>query len=188
MRKIISLVSYGGGVGFGYREYGFNLYSTSFSASNGSSQSVGGIGIYAGKFSIRYENDGTPFGGWLGDGGDAYRTAAAQIGWGDYSIGVNLYTGDYATASSDNLGEGSIYPNGYYKGGNVDNYRMGALYVGYKNYRAGINSEWVRHYAQNILAHNILRPQPGFLFVNLNKNKDWNPYFSYKSRNPYSLW
>ncbi|MDR3235433.1 MAG: hypothetical protein LBT48_01740 [Prevotellaceae bacterium] len=156
-------------------------------------QGVGGIGVYAGKFSIRYENDGYPFGGWLGDGGDAYRTAAVQIGWGDYSIGVNLYTGNYASRKSiegrDGITEeGVYYPNGYYKGGNVDDYRMGALYVGYKSYRAGVNSEWVRHYAQNIFAHNALKPQPGFLFVNLNKNKDWNPYFSYKSRNPYSLW
>ena len=73
----------------------------------------------------------------------------------------------------------------YYEGGNVDAYRMGAFYVGYKNYRAGINSEWVRHYAQNLLAHNLIKPQPGFLML----DKKINPYFNYnKLRNPYSLW
>ena len=61
---------------------------------------------------------------------------------------------------------------------------MGAFYVGYKNYRAGINSEWVRHYAQDLFAHNFLRKQPGFLMT----DKKVNPYFNYRTPNPYSLW
>ncbi len=189
-----SLLNYGGGIGLGRRDVGFNFYTTSFNATDGTSQRIGGVGIYAGKFSVRYENDGAPFSDWfpgvINDGGDRYRTNAVQLGWGDYSLGVNLYTGDANSPGRTIEGANGIttngvyYPNGYYKGGNVDDYRMGALSFGYKNYRAGINSEWVRHATQNIFAHSWLKPQPGFLML----DKKINPYFNHQSRNPYSLW
>jgi RHS repeat-associated protein len=186
----VASIGYGGRVGS--RDFSLSLYSTYFYSSIGHSQRIGGIGVYSGKFSARYENDGAPFRDLfgpllVGKGSDKYRTAAASIGWGDYSIGVSLYTGDFATAKmpdGSSRHDGVWYPHGIYSGGNADAYRMGALYFGNKNYRYGVNSEWVRHYAQNLFAHDIIKPQPGFLMM----DKLWNSYFVNQTRNPYSLW
>jgi RHS repeat-associated protein len=180
-----SLFSYSGGIDIGRGDVGLSLYSTRYNASNGSSQTVGGIGIYAGEFSARYENDGVPFSGWLGDGGDRYRTAAVQVGWGDYSVGVNFYTGDPNSSKDVTTihGDGRMQ-KGYYSGGNVDDYRLGALYVGYKNYRIGVNSEQIRHIGQNIFTHNGISPQRGFIRTSC----DYKPYFYYGTKNRYSLW
>ena len=70
------------------------------------SQTTGILKAQSGKFSFQYENDGTPF-QWIGigkkedykrksslaDGGDSFRTAAGSIGWGNYSLSLNLFTG-----------------------------------------------------------------------------------------------
>jgi len=185
-----SLFTLGGGASISKGEYALGLYSTNFSSSDGTSQRVGGMSAKAGKFSFRYENDGAlPFQHTgLGDGGDAYRTAALQLGWDDYSLGFSLFTGDYKTAKNKVGGDGRMKA-GYYAGGNVDDFRLGALYVGYGEYRAGVNSENVRDFIQNQTIHNShLFCGKQLLAGFTRKNTDWNPYFNYQTRNTYTLW
>lgn len=183
--------SYGGGITMG--DFALRGYSTSFSGAT--SQRVGGIGGQIGDFGFRYENDGTPFSGWLGDGGDSYRTAAVEFGYKDFELGFKLFTGkrDYNldTGIVGNMEYGSYgrrFPNGFV--GEVGTpYRLGALYLGYRGNKIGMNSEHIRHAIQDQAIHNLkLGPfdkrQPGFE----NQSWDWKVYSQYQSFNRYSLW
>ncbi|HEX4887227.1 MAG TPA: polymorphic toxin type 23 domain-containing protein, partial [Luteibaculaceae bacterium] len=185
------------GGGFDRGDFGLQIASNRFSGL-GTDQTVGMARLRIGDFSMSYENDGLPFGGWAGDGNDSYRTAAASIGYKDYSLGINLFTGkrtaaEFSQEAKDNYGDncglycvgefGEVYKNGlvYEKG---PRYRMGALYLGYKGYRAGIDSEWVRHGFQNYFAHNFFAKQRMFQMTS-DKVK---PYFQYQSKNIFTSW
>jgi RHS repeat-associated protein len=178
------LFTFGYGLEFGNKKNNVSLYSTHYAASDGSSQRVGGLGVNIGKFNMRYENDGAPpFWGILGSNKDQYRTAAAQIGWGDWNLRLNMMTGPGSrNADIDEYGS-SKYPYGYYKGGGVDNVRLGALSLGYKNYRIGANSEAIRHTFQNQIIHNAIG-QAGFKQL----DNYWHPYYHWGTTNRYSLW
>lgn len=64
-------------------------------------------------------------------------------------------------------------------------YRLGAFYFGYGNYRIGIDSDrYVRHVFQDIFAHYIISPQPGFCVL----SPGLSPYFQYQTRNPFTSW
>jgi hypothetical protein len=54
-------------------------------------QRTGMLSIRIGGLNFSYENDGTPF-QWLGlgDGGDSYRTAAASVGIGGFSLNTQI--------------------------------------------------------------------------------------------------
>lgn len=165
-------------------------------------QQTGMIGFRHGDFSMSYENDGKPFSGTLGDGGDSYRTAAASIGIGDFSLGMNLFTGlrDKKSYEIENSGkwdgkEGElgmpvIKNRIHYKYGLVyekeSKYRLGALYIGYKNYRFGINSDrHVRHTFQNRWTHNArFAAQRAFEVIDFNTYK----YFQYHTKNKFTSW
>jgi hypothetical protein len=145
------------GVNWDDGKQGFGVYKTTFSGVN--SQKVGGLSYRNGDVGFRYENDGAPFGGTLGDGGDRKRTAALSLSYKDYSIGFNIFTGEYANEKDTDpvashpdsserrkylfglLGEKGV-KGGQYNSGTADdpNQRMGALYFGYKGYRLGGNS------------------------------------------------
>jgi hypothetical protein len=155
-------------------------------------QRTGMLNFRSDDFKFSYENDGTPFqliG--LGDGGDSYRTAAASIGYGDFSVNMNLLTGlrdemSFTKESIQNKLEGvdGGTPEGRgvfgenYKHGFVfergTRYRYGGLTLNYQGISAGVNSEWVRHGFQNVLAHDIIRPQRQFPML----SNDWNPVFN----------
>lgn len=185
------------GVNWDDGEQGFGLYSTTFKSGE-TSQKVGGLNYRNGDFGFRYENDGTPFNGTLGDGGDSHRSAAVQFRYKDFTAGFNLFTGkrEYVQGEdsppqvgSNQVGKyGRRYPNGFVKEVGTP-YRLGALYVGYKGYRLGTNSEHVRHAIQDQAIHNLRIPeiidrQPGFM----NQSWNWGGYFQYQSHNPYTLW
>jgi len=182
------------GAGWDDGHQGFGVYSTIFSGFGGKfNQQIGGLSYRNGDFGFRYENDGTPFSKWSGDGGDKYRTAALAINIGEFSAGINLYTGMSGTDESgepfdkakgdNNLVSWEGRKHGYWKNSHADDYRLGALSLGYRGYHAGVNSEHVRNLFQNIIAHNI-SPQPGFRML----SRSVNPYFQYQSYNPYTLW
>ena len=174
----------GYGLEFGNKKNNVSLYSTHYAATDGSSQRVGGLGVNIGKFNMRYENDGAPpFWGILGSNKDQYRTAAAQIGWGDYNLRLNMMTGPGSDNKNIDEYGSSKYPFGYYTGGGVDNVRLGALSLGYKNYRIGANSEGIRHVFQNQLVHNTIG-QAGFKVL----NNYWYPYYRWGTTNRYGLW
>ncbi len=118
----------------------------------------------------------------MASGTDGYRTAAVDIGYGDFSIRLNMFAGMNKTGDIIDKGS-SQYPNGVYKGGDVDKYRLGALSLGYKHYRIGANSENIRNLFQNLIVHKITGDP---YFKNLN-NK-WNLYFNFGSTNRYGLW
>lgn len=64
-------------------------------------------------------------------------------------------------------------------------YRFGGAYIGWGSYRAGIDSDrYVRHPIQDILAHYIISPQPGFQTL----SNGINPYFQYQTRNQFTSW
>lgn len=82
-----------------------------------------------------------------------------------------MFTGarnDYSKDKNE-MGKGVIagnygvkMPHGYVKEEGTA-YRMGALYAGIGETRIGINSDrYVRHPIQDIFAHDIMKPQPGF--------------------------
>ncbi|RST25858.1 polymorphic toxin type 23 domain-containing protein [Chryseobacterium lacus] len=169
-------------------------------------QQTGIVKIRHGDFALSYENDGKPFSGNLGDGGDSYRTAAASISIGDFSVGISLFTGLRDQDSYDNWenngewdgrkGEigNPVYKNGiYYKNGLVyekgnqsERYRLGAAYFSYKNYRIGIDSDrHVRHTIQNRWIHNSnFAGQRAFEVIDFSTK----PYFQYRTSNIFTSW
>jgi RHS repeat-associated protein len=196
-------------VGYDDGKFRTALYSTHFtSGANGeTTQRVGGISIGHGDWNVRYENDGNPFGGWAGDGGDSRRTAALNLGYKDYSIGFNIFTGDayegLEKGQKPSTEDVSGHPNsstrrpglfgllgkkgvtgGQYDGGTANDYRLGALYFSYKGFRFGRNSEAIRHAIQNIGAHTGLSYQPWYKVLTIQPQG----YFQYQSANPYTLW
>lgn len=174
-------------------------------------QQTGIIRLGSGDFSLTYENDGSPFDklgtGILGDGHDRWRTAAMTINVGDFHAGFNLFTGE-RRSESYSYDEQHTMPellhDDYY--GNPDGkigigfgarnkyglvqeigsrYRLGAAYIGWGNYRIGIDSDrHVRHPIQNIGAHSIVSPQPGFEIL----SGGIKPYFQYQTINPFTSW
>ena len=63
---------------------------------------------------------------------------------------------------------------------------IGALSLGNNNHplRIGVNSEVIRAFAQNTVAHGWFRPQPGFTPL----NNHWLPYYRWGTNSRYSLW
>ncbi len=177
----------GGGAEIGHGHVALGIYSTYYGAANGSSQRVGGASLAIGDFKVRYENDWF-FGLPTGDGGDRYRTAAAQISYGDFFVGVNLYTGapqerngqrltDQGWVNKEDLNSSMCYEES-------STPRLGAIYGGYKNYRIGYNSEMLRYNIQNHLVHDKVN-SPYFNFVWYNQS---NFYYRQQTNFRYSLW
>ncbi len=144
-------------------------------------QRTGMVNLRSGKFGLTYENDGFPFQYiGLGDGGDSYRTAAASIQMGDFSLNTNLLTGlrsiaDIMAEENDTEGGGKMgiplegkgkfgetYTHGFVFE-QEPQYRYGGLTINYKGTSIGIDSDrWVRHPFQNYLAHDWLNDQRQF--------------------------
>jgi len=185
-------------VGFDNGKFRASAYSTSFFGM-GTDQTVGGAMVGGKDWSVRYENDGTPFQKiGLGDGGDSHRTAAVRVSYMDFSLNLNLFTGkrdlsgdpdkwtEYNHIDKYGAKHRWGHNNRYYVNEVGKKHRLGALSFGYRGYEVGINSERVRHLFQNVLIHGYLpgAHQAGF------ENTSWdvNGYFQYKSSNQYSLW
>ena len=172
---------------------GTNAWSGDFS------QRTGMIGFRSGDFKLMYENDGAPFnklGKILSNNTDMYRTAAASIEIGKFSLQTNLFTGKSGTDESGKPFKQAIKdPNlvdfssgrkglGIWKNKEADMYRLGALTIGYGGWRVGTNSEHIRDAVQNWFAHKIISPQPGFRML----DTSWNGFYQYQTRNSYTLW
>ena len=172
---------------------GTNIWKGDFS------QRTGVIGLHSGDFRMMYENDGAPFnklGKILSNNTDMYRTAAASIEIGKFSLQTNLFTGKSGTDESGKPFKQAIKdPNlvdfssgrkglGIWKNKEADMYRLGALTIGYGGWRVGTNSEYIRDAVQNWFAHKIISPQPGFRML----DTSWNGFYQYQTRNSYTLW
>jgi len=155
--------------------------------------------IYIGKsfWKIDYENDfmfgiadeilGLP----SADNGDRYRTCAAKIRFGLYSVGLNLFTGDPGLSRDDRRtyidpsNDRETYTIGA-NGEDPDKYRAGVLYVGLGPLKVGVNSEQVRHVLQNRFAHDFLCQKDSPYFKVL--DRPTQGYFYFGSGTGGSLW
>ncbi|MCU0451953.1 MAG: polymorphic toxin type 23 domain-containing protein, partial [Bernardetiaceae bacterium] len=137
----------GGGFTAGSDDWNAGLYTTRFGGA-GIGQRVAGLRLGLAGARITYENDDAPFdklgklGGLLKDGGDRWRTNAVSIGYGDFDLRLNMFTGEPTMSNPDD--KSAEYPNGYHTG-DADMYRLGALSFGYRGQRAGWNDERIRH-------------------------------------------
>lgn len=57
--------------------------------------------------------------------------------------------------------------------------------MGYKNYRIGGNSEWVRHYIQNVAIHGTFIAAQRMFEM---QSSNWNGYYQYKTPNNFTTW
>ena len=176
---------------------GTNAWSGDFS------QRTGMIGFRNGDFKLMYENDGGAgikhLG--LGDRNDSYRTAALNIGIGDFTAGFNLFTGrrnredqqkEIKITTSNKKVENPVinYVDRFgtkYKRGYVnevgEKYRLGALTLGYGGFRVGANSEKVRHAIQDVVIHGLIK-DCGFM----NTSWQWGGFYQYRTYNPFTSW
>ncbi|SQA93853.1 polymorphic toxin type 23 domain-containing protein [Capnocytophaga ochracea] len=176
---------------------GTNAWSGDFS------QRTGMIGFRSGDFKLMYENDGGAgikhLG--LGDRNDSYRTAALNIGIGDFTAGFNLFTGrrnredqqkEIKITTSNKKSENPVinYVDRFgtkYKRGYVnevgEKYRLGALTLGYGGFRIGANSEKVRHAIQDVVIHGLIK-DCGFM----NTSWQWGGFYQYRTYNPFTSW
>ena len=166
-------------------------------------QRTGVIGFHSGDFRMMYENDGGAgikhLG--LGDRNDSYRTAALNIGIGDFTAGFNLFTGrrnrkdqekEVKIINSRGKYEnpivntvdcyGANYKRGYVNEMGVK-HRLGALTLGYGGFRVGANSEKVRHAIQDVVIHGLIKDR-GFE----NQSWKWDSFYQYRTYNPFTSW
>ena len=166
-------------------------------------QRTGVIGLHSGDFRMMYENDGGAgikhLG--LGDRNDSYRTAALNIGIGDFTAGFNLFTGrrnrkdqekEVKIINSRGKYEnpivntvdcyGANYKRGYVNEMGVK-HRLGALTLGYGGFRVGANSEKVRHAIQDVVIHGLIKDR-GFE----NQSWKWDSFYQYRTYNPFTSW
>ena len=117
---------------------------------------------------LTYENDhmfhiGELLPGILpADNGDRYRSAAVRLMLGPVTVGVSLFTGDpglnhqdrktFEDPEANNRDTYTLSDNG----DDPDRYRAGIAYVGVGPIRLGVNSEQIRDFFQNKLAHDFL--------------------------------
>ncbi|MBI1767427.1 MAG: hypothetical protein HYR67_03520 [Bacteroidetes bacterium] len=129
-------------------------------------------------------------------GGDKYRTAAAEIGIGDYSVGFNIYTGigsNKETGVSSPIwgphiprrGAGAGEDQGAWRNGEV---MSSNLYFGYRHggmaYRVGIDAPFVQDFFQNGVHRYITKTTPYFM----DYGRQSQPYFFMRTYDPYSLY
>jgi RHS repeat-associated protein len=82
------------GISYNDKNFGFSWHTTKYGGEiDGGSQGqrTATLGLRYKDWSISHENDVALM---RGDGGDRYRSAALEIGYKDYMLGVNVYTND----------------------------------------------------------------------------------------------
>jgi len=171
---------YGGGQANLGKGWSLGYYRTKF-ISGETSQVVANTIIGYQDWSFTFEND------MSGDVGDRYRSHASILSYKDMSLGLNLFTGD---PGKDKSTRRIMEDDGKYgtyllasDGGDPDKYRLGAFYFRYKIFRLGTNSEYVRHWTQNVLIHDTVQ-SPRFIM----RDKEWNLYGGVYTYNPFSAW
>jgi len=188
---------YGGGVSFfdgtsggGYSAYHYGGFEK---------QTLGQLSYRYGDVTFSTSND------LFADRGDKYRSAAAQLSYKDYSVGVLLHTGDPNVGTERPKGtylDRADGKDGHYTSASANDpsLRLGALYGGYKNYRAGWSSDMIRHAFQDVGIHDGFLTLFGFHnyrrdgtptaspWFYPNQDVPSVPYFNINANNPLSLW
>ena len=181
---------FGYGVNLGGRDFNVGLGTMNFKG-GGIDQTTGYASLGGRNWSVMYENDGVPFSpskGELGnaDGGDSYRTMAATIRVGEFSLGTQLFTGrrEYGNNTEPMPG----YPHGMVKNSEINQYKFAALFAGYGNYRVGWNHYMIGQKLQNEIAHHAIIKQP---WIPWRSNAPYYPnkyYGGYFRANPFTNW
>jgi hypothetical protein len=169
---------YGAELGINGVSYGGTVFNSSWSGT----QTIYMTRLGNPFFNAKYENDmslGNIPGLPRGDG-DRYRSAAAQINFGPFSIGTNIITGDAGL----NRKQKAQFINGHWTyvidgKDNPNSYRMGTLYFGFGSFRFGGNSEGIRSVFQNQFAHDFLTGGGSKWFEILNLKPRWYWGFGY---------
>ena len=91
------------GVNWDDGKQGFGVYKTTFSGVN--PQKVGGLSYRNGGFGNRYETNGAPLPERMTGKTDRNRTAALSFSYKDYSIGSNIFTGDFVNKDGPDSNE-----------------------------------------------------------------------------------
>lgn len=126
------------------------------------------------------------------DNGDRYRSAAARFRITLISLGVNIFTGDPGLDHDDRRTFEDPDANGREtytisaNGDDPDEYRSGLLYVGLGPFKIGADSEKVRNFFQNKLAHDILCGGDSPYFKVL--DRPGQTYFYFGTGTGSSLW
>ncbi|MDD2962416.1 MAG: polymorphic toxin type 23 domain-containing protein [Bacteroidales bacterium] len=187
----VSGFNYSGGISYYDRanDQYFSFGGTIFSGSH--PQNNWAVGYQKGDFSFRMTNDAFV-------GGDKARTAAAEIGLGNHTVGFNLFTTAPPVAERQ---------SDYFKGGNETwespiwgknkkeryTYSSGSrlwagLYLGYRNgntnSRTGIDAPWVQDLFQNGLHKHIVHSP----YFNSELGPDSRLFFQGGYINPFSLY
>jgi RHS repeat-associated protein len=168
--------------------FGAMIRSTVF-FSGKTSQRLGSLSItfpFVGKQgSLTYENDYF-FNLPNGDGGDRFRTTGARLQLGDFSMGMNLFTGDPGLNSEDRItsGGGAGGFKGTYEERFSPQHRAGIFYLGYKDLRIGGNGEPIRNFFQNKLAHGNGYGYPLFRVLNTPSSI----FLNYQTSSRYTTW
>lgn len=141
---------------------GFTHSGTTF-RSNGITQTTNMTTVGVLGANMKYENETAMF-NWVPgvrnvDGGDRYRTAAAQIEVGPMVLGMNLHTGMAGVSDLGQPGyqtfEHATSGREWFTGGNIGDPAQsnGVVYFGTENFRIGWDNESNRHILQNRVAH-----------------------------------
>lgn len=177
--------SFGGGAIVGGNDFRVGMFTNQFKG-RGLDQRTGTIYLESNGWSVAYENDWM-FGVPISDGGDRFRTTGVRIAKGDFSIGLNLFTGDPGLKFENREMKGVNDQTGF-QGTYVEKtsqYRLGALYGGYRGYRTGWNSEGIRKVFQNNFAHGRGYTHPLFEVLKINGT----PYINYyRTANRFTTW
>ena len=122
------------------------------------------------------------------DGGDRWRTAAAQIQFGPLSLNVNMFTGNPDVSKIDDRYDYTDEADKYYTGLTANNLSMraGILSVGFGPFRFGRNSEQIRHVFQNRFAHDFLVGGQSKWFLPLPIAPSW--FWSFGTGSGNTLW
>lgn len=177
--------SYGGGAIVGGNDFRVGMFTNQF-AGRGLGQRTGTFYMESNGWSAAYENDWM-FGVPIADGGDRFRTTGVRVAKGDFSVGLNLFTGDPGLVFDDRTRKGANTETGFW--GTYEEitkqHRLGAIYGGYKGYRAGWNNEGIRNVFQNNFAHGKGYAHPLFEVLKIKGT----PYINYyKTGNRYTTW
>jgi len=144
---------------------------------------------------LRTDNDFFAF--WVDsfDGEDRFRTAALEVGYGDFGAGFQIVTGDGEEEQEDQP----------WFADEENPYRSGPVYLriqrGENEYRFGANSEFMRAAIQNNFHHFInwlgthpILQYPFFIFdgdapeFDYKEGRGVHPWFSVGTDDPYSIY
>ncbi|MCC5918046.1 MAG: VCBS repeat-containing protein [Cryomorphaceae bacterium] len=149
------------------RGFLFGLYiegETTYSTSSGKhNQTIGTKRFGVPGANVKIVND------LWGDGGDRWRTGGGKLNIGNFSIGVEIKTGDPGKDNDDResyiANDGKKYYEKNKNGDDPDNIRQGLLFLEFGGIiRIGIDSESVRRQVQDKWIHDR-RDEPRFKWV-----------------------